>query len=608
MTIAPPVPSRHAIARRRIMLAAGAALLGSVASPALANSSAETIQSVARDVRNGTVRPTPSVLSADEKRIFAQIFAAIEGQRWDEAASLIETAPRGPMHAMARAELLLAPNSPKAELGPLLALVHDAPWLPQSEQLRRLAEKRGAVMLPGAPTMQKFAWMGSAPTRNKPRGVADSAAAALRAQLSGFIDRDDPRGGEALVEAGLASLSADAVTELRQRVAWAYYIDNMDGDALRVARQLAGAGGAWGAEAAWTHGLAAWRGGLYAEAAQAFDRSASLAGDDDGRASGYYWAARSHMAARDPAKVQSRMQAAARFGETFYGILAGEALGMEPIAARQSRASAVDWKTASRDPSVALAVGLSEIGQSRLADEALKYGARTGGSQGHATLLQVSRDLSLPTTQLWLAHNGPSGGRIDPLARYPAPMWVPAGGWRVDRGLVYAHALQESNFRSDAVSHANARGLMQVLPGTAREMAAARGLPAGNADLANPTYNLEYGQSFLEKLRDMGATEGLLPKVIAAYNAGPTPVERWRYEVRDKGDPLLFVESIPYWETRAYVGTILRNYWMYQQQDGKPLAAAAALAQNMWPRFPGRGETGAVMRLARSGNGQLANR
>ena len=85
----------------------------------------------------------------------------------------------------------------------------------------------------------------------------------------------------------------------------------------------------------------------------------------------------------------------------------------------------------------------------------------------------------------------------------------------------------------------------------------------------------------------MSVTGGLLPKVIAAYNAGPTPVEAWNVATRDGGDPLLYIESIPYWETRGYVMTVLRNYWMYEAKDAKESASRRALAQGMWPKFPG---------------------
>ena len=73
---------------------------------------------------------------------------------------------------------------------------------------------------------------------------------------------------------------------------------------------------------------------------------------------------------------------------------------------------------------------------------------------------------------------------------------------------------------------------------------------------------------------------------MAAYNAGLTPVTRWNSEVRDGGDPLTWMESIPYWETRSYVNIVMRNYWMYLRQADSPAASREALAQNLWPQFP----------------------
>jgi soluble lytic murein transglycosylase-like protein len=87
-------------------------------------------------------------------------------------------------------------------------------------------------------------------------------------------------------------------------------------------------------------------------------------------------------------------------------------------------------------------------------------------------------------------------------------------------------------------------------------------------------------------LRDSPATGGALPKIMAAYNAGLTPVGRWNYEIRDQNDPLLWMESIPYWETRGYVAIVMRNYWMYERAAGVPSPSRRALAQGRWPEFP----------------------
>jgi hypothetical protein len=74
---------------------------------------------------------------------------------------------------------------------------------------------------------------------------------------------------------------------------------------------------------------------------------------------------------------------------------------------------------------------------------------------------------------------------------------------------------------------------------------------------------------------------------MASYNAGLVPLGKWQFEVRDKGDPLLWIESVPYWETRGYVNIVMRNYWMYERQAGGPSESRMALAQGMWPTFPG---------------------
>ena len=98
--------------------------------------------------------------------------------------------------------------------------------------------------------------------------------------------------------------------------------------------------------------------------------------------------------------------------------------------------------------------------------------------------------------------------------------------------------------------------------------------------------NMEYGPTSLEWLRDQPATQGLLPRVIAAYNAGPRPISEWAVRF-DQSDPLLFIESIPYWETRGYVPIVLRNYWIYEERTADASASRRALAAGMWPRFPG---------------------
>ena len=551
------------------------------------------------DFRSIPSPAAPTILEKSQKQVFSDIYSAIRGEQWDIAARLIDRAPQGPMAAMARAELYLAPNSPKVEAAQLEALLNTAPYLPQAEQLETIARKRGAFALPDRPGIRRFSYLGGAPKRDLPKNTADDA---LRGEIQAFIKNDDPRSAEALLDSKAEYLFDDALTELRYRVAWSYYIENDDASAKRLAGITRAAGGNWGTQGQWVYALASWRLKDYVSAFEAFDQVARNAAGDDLKAAGLFWSARAAMATKQPQQVQSRMQNAAQYPETFYGLLASEALGMEPIARKAAKVAKFDWNALKSQENAQLAVSLVEIGEHKLADEALRHQAKIGDAGQHANLAQLAGSLNLASTQYWMGHYGPTRGSSNAMARYPTPNWQPTGGWRVDPSLVMAHTLQESGFRTDVVSGAGARGLMQVRPGTAQDMARARGTFLAASDLDRPTVNLEYGQSYLEKLRDLPATGGLLPKVIAAYNAGPTPVARWNIEINDNNDPLLFIESIPYWETRGYVSIILRNYWIYEMRQNKASGSMNGLAQYLWPRFPTKNGSISVRRPQKGGS------
>ena len=227
----------------------------------------------------------------------------------------------------------------------------------------------------------------------------------------------------------------------------------------------------------------------------------------------------------------------------------------------------------SRHSNVRRAVTLAQMGRTELAETYLKHQARIGAPSEHRALIEMARRLSLGGAQYYLATNGPRGAAADLADRYPAPGWRPDNGWRIDPYMAFAHIIQESDFRPHVVSPADAVGLMQVRPGTARDEARRRGQPAPSVnDLKRPEVNLDHGQAFIELMRRSPATRDQLLRVIASYNAGPLPVGRWA-SINDKGDALLWMESLPYWETRGYVPAVLRNYFMYHALAGSTAPA-----------------------------------
>src|SRR6185503_6304744 len=208
-----------------------------------------------------------------------------------------------------------------------------------------------------------------------------------------------------------------------QRVAFAYYVNGLDMDARRVAdtwRQ--GATSEWASQAAWISGLASWRLGDWNSASTAFRQVAQLAQQRELRAAGYYWAARAEQAAGRPRSVEPLLRATAttaEASESFYGLVAREALGMptrltsDPFVGTDPPIDALS--------NVQRAAELVRIGEPALAEQMLRHQAKIGAPSEHHALIQLAKKLDLPAAQLWLADNGQWGARSDASDRYPNP-------------------------------------------------------------------------------------------------------------------------------------------------------------------------------------------
>jgi soluble lytic murein transglycosylase-like protein len=554
-------------------------------------------------------RAVPAQLNATERAQWRAVFLDIEAGRLRQAEAAIAALPASLLTETARAQLIAARGPGRLSRAELVQWLNRHADFPQAPRIAQIAArmKGSSDPLPALPQGRPLRFINFNPPLafRSETGAGDEAAAnALRPLLA--ADRNSE--AESRWRAAEPGLSSGARAEWAQRVAWSYYGQNDNQAALRLGLEAARGMGPWAALGAWTAGLAAWRLDQHDAAAQAFDLvPLKLAGTDrsaDLLAAASYWASRAHLAAGRPDLALLRLEAAARVPDSLYGLLARRALGLAPVQDwSEPDFITADWNHLRTFAGARRAAALVEIGQLGLADRELKHLALTAPDANYPALLRLAARLSLPATQYALATRPPLG--IDPplATRYPAPDWTPARGWRVDRGLVFAHALQESNFITTATSRAGARGVMQMMPATAREVSRAmqaEGAAAVIGDLADPAFNIELGQTYLEALRDSPHTEGLLLKVIAAYNAGPGSVMRWNTSLDDRGDPLLFIASIPFRETRHYVEVVLRNYWMYQLRDGEQPASLDALIAGLWPKFPGMPGAPGVRRAPRA--------
>ena len=563
-------------------LLAAAVTIG-IAAPASANSSAADYFLARVNQSN-----VPTLLSDSDRNYYRSLFAAIDDEQWSRVDALLAERADGPLHTVAKAEYYLHANSPRVEAEQISSWMNSGTYLPQAQQMASLGERRGLAASYNLPQERAFARQPYATKRIRPSATDDgSMPSSVKNAILDRIKNDDPDGARQLLDGIDASLSGPARAEWRQRVAFSYYIENNDPAAFAQARTVNDGSGPWVAEGNWVAGLAAWRMGDCGSAAAYFEQSAIGSANLELTAAARYWASRAYTRCRAPEKVTEQLRAAAQLDETLYGMLAREQLGQALSEAHSAADFTMqDWQKLRDVDNVRVAVALAEIGEDNRADDVLRHQASIGDPGQYNELSRLARELGVPSTQLWMAHNAPVGAQSEPALRFPAPRWQPLNGWKVDPALAYAHTLQESNFRPAVVSPAGARGLMQIMPAAAQDHRAKLGVRGDARDLSKPAINLAFGQEHLNMLRTSNATQGLLPKIMAAYNAGLSPISRWNGEINDQGDALLYMESIPYWETRGYVAIVMRNYWMYERQAGAASSSRKALAQGEWPGFP----------------------
>lgn len=284
---------------------------------------------------------------------------------------------------------------------------------------------------------------------------------------------------------------------------------------------------------------------------------------------GAYWAGRAAQTLGRTADARNWFGEAARYSTTFYGQLGAEALGWSaapplpfpplPTATEKRQFLARDSIRAAR-----LAADLNDDRTLRLfASQFVK------DAQDKSDWVLIGRffgELRRPDLQVWIGKQASYRKIVLPDVAYPR-IYVPAGV-PTEIALVHGVSRQESAFNPRAVSVTGARGLMQLMPGTAEEVARQIGLPYSPPRLtSDPQYNVRLGSAYLRQLLD--SFNGAYVLAIAAYNAGSTRVSQWMGEYGDPRtgqiDMIDWIELIPFKETRNYVERVLENTQVYRQ-------------------------------------------
>jgi soluble lytic murein transglycosylase len=280
----------------------------------------------------------------------------------------------------------------------------------------------------------------------------------------------------------------------------------------------------------------------------------------------HYWIGRAEEAAGQDGSAS--FKAAAVHQTAFYGLLAAERLGLSLDAGLIAKPATPDWRGAGFTQSSVLAAVevLLKAGDLTLAKRFLLHLGESQDDTGLAQMADMALAWDEPHLALLVAKQAAERGLILPHAYYPTPDFVP-DGLKVSRALALSIARRESEFDPAARSSADARGLMQVLPGTAKQMATKLGKPFDASKLfSDPAYNVAMGAAYLaEMAEEFGPSIAL---IASGYNAGPGRPRRWIGEFGDPRradvDVVDWVETIPFAETRTYVMRVAEGVVIYR--------------------------------------------
>ena len=359
-----------------------------------------------------------------------------------------------------------------------------------------------------------------------------------------------------------------------------------------------------GTHASYAHWKASWlalRQGRTAEARLGFENQIALYPDSGEIPAALYWRARLAEEEGNPAMARAFYQKLSdRFRNYYYAELGRQRLQALPRAGDVAPEDAPHYAlldhvaplstagkiTASDPPDdnlrVARARLLSNGGLADMAVRELQAAAsQVDGAWAPPEMARVYQDIGRYDRGIEIMkHTTPNYFAVD-LPDLPRPYWealFPKAYWPdlrkyselngLDPYLVASLIRQESEFNAGAISHANAVGLMQLLPKTGKTVAKQVKLKGYSApQLYTPAVNIELGTRYFKEMVDK--YNGQFEYALAAYNAGTDRVGDWLGQGHYR-DPQEFVESIPFTETREYVQAILRNASVYRQLYGTP--------------------------------------
>ncbi len=532
----------------------------------------------------------PQILSADDAQLYRQIMAAQRAGQTTRASTLLAKVSDTSLQPYAEAIGFLSGPRRSVKIQTLVD------WLEQhrdtaiADRVYRLAVASSTRTVRRGKKRIKLAVVTNIPA---PRGVGSrtggyedlelleptptsEAGRGVMPAIFTAIRAGNPDQALALLDGVRTTAPPGDIAILSHRIAASYRAEGRDADAHRVATSVSDPGVP---QLMWDAGFAAYRLGRWADAIAILEKLAETPQAQNSlRAQAAFWAARAHMQSGDALKVVTLLNFAAEKQPSFYGLIAERTLGIDT---QTGFADAIlnegDFRDLMAVPAARRAVALWQIGESEFVGPELNRAFVDNNERLDPAMAALARSLGIPNIELRASEKSAARG-ILLTGLFPVPPYNPDGGYRIDSSLVLAFARIESRFQISATSPVGARGLMQIMPATARRLGV-----TDPETLNNPSTALAAGQKYIEML--LTQLDGSLLELGGAYNAGPGSVSRWRSTKAGGNDPLLFVESIPVAETRSYVKRLMVYHWLYRRRFGQDAGSLDETARGLWPTY-----------------------
>ncbi|MCT4558159.1 MAG: lytic transglycosylase domain-containing protein [Pelagimonas sp.] len=287
-----------------------------------------------------------------------------------------------------------------------------------------------------------------------------------------------------------------------------------------------------------------------------------------------YWQGRAHEALGNADAARAAYQQGAKYQTSFYGLLAAEKAGVGPDPALAGAEDYGDWRDAefTRSSVFRAAILLLQVGELDLAERFLTHLSEGLSPQDKGRLGAMLIEMKRPHIQVMLGKRAAQESLEIHSVYYALHPDLVATDFPVPTELVLAISRRESEFDPKVISGAGARGLMQLMPRTAKEVSGKLGLSYGKDKLlSDPAYNATLGSSYLAELSDRFGANPVM--MSAGYNAGPSRPDKWMAQFGDprkgKVDVVDWIEHIPFDETRNYVMRVTESLPVYRARLGK---------------------------------------